>query len=132
MAVDARRRGAVWFDGGSFLGYVGSIVDIDDRRRAEARAQHLAHHDPLTGLANRALFHDRLRQALAEARGHGERVGLLLLDLDRFKEINDGLGHDAGDTLLREASRRGCGGACAKATRWPGSAATSSPSCCPG
>jgi diguanylate cyclase (GGDEF)-like protein len=95
---------------GSFLYCVQVVQDLHERRIAEARIRHLAYHDPLTGLPNRALFQDRLQQALAQAGRYEEQVGLLLLDLDRFKDVNDTLGHDAGDALLREVARRllGC------------------------
>jgi diguanylate cyclase (GGDEF)-like protein len=73
---------------------------------SEAQAQHLAFHDPLTGLANRALFNDRLDRALVDARRKNSRLALLYLDLDRFKNVNDTLGHPAGDDLIRELSRR--------------------------
>ena len=73
---------------------------------SEAQAQHLAFHDPLTGLANRALFSDRLDRALIESRKTGQRLALLYLDLDRFKNVNDTLGHPAGDDLIRELAQR--------------------------
>lgn len=74
--------------------------------QAETRLQHLAHHDPLTGLPNRALFQERLSQASAQAGQDGRLYALLYLDLDFFKDINDSLGHHAGDCLLREVGRR--------------------------
>ena len=93
-------------DSGVISYFVAVKRDITERLRAEAQVRHLAHHDPLTGLPNRALFHDRLLGALAEGLRHGERTALLLLDLDRFKDVNDTLGHDAGDALLLEVGRR--------------------------
>ncbi len=72
----------------------------------QARLDHMAHHDALTGLPNRVLLRDRLAQALARCRRSGSMVGLMFLDLDRFKQINDSLGHDIGDQLLQEAARR--------------------------
>ncbi len=72
----------------------------------EERLAHQAHHDALTGLPNRALFGDRLTQALRAADREQTPVALLLLDLNRFKEVNDTLGHDAGDALLRVVSAR--------------------------
>lgn len=76
------------------------------RKETEARIVHLAHHDPLTDLPNRILFSDRLRQALAQAERHGRGVGVLFVDLDHFKSINDSLGHETGDALLKIVADR--------------------------
>jgi diguanylate cyclase (GGDEF)-like protein len=80
--------------------------DISERKQAEQALRHLAHHDTLTGLPNRLLLHDVLNSALAEARTKGRSFALHFLDLDRFKGINDGFGHDHGDRLLREIASR--------------------------
>ncbi|HOG03979.1 MAG TPA: GGDEF domain-containing protein, partial [Accumulibacter sp.] len=72
----------------------------------EERVQHLAHHDQLTDLPNRVLFSDRLFQAIAQARRDRGTLALMFLDLDRFKPVNDSLGHDIGDLLLREVALR--------------------------
>jgi diguanylate cyclase (GGDEF)-like protein len=77
-----------------------------ERKRAETEIKKLAYYDPLTGLPNRLLLHDRLRQYLAKAVRSGESVALLFLDLDRFKVVNDSLGHSNGDLLLQEVARR--------------------------
>jgi diguanylate cyclase (GGDEF)-like protein len=87
-------------------GWVATYEDITQRRRAEARIAHMAHHDPLTDLPNRVLFRERMEQALARMRRDGEDVAVLYLDLDRFKSINDTLGHPMGDALLRTVSDR--------------------------
>ena len=91
---------------GTVVGAVGAAVDITERKVAEERVRHAALHDPLTGLPNRALFHDRLGHALTRTRRNGGRTAVMLLDLDQFKEVNDSLGHTAGDALLREVAAR--------------------------
>ena len=91
---------------GSFLGLRGTAADVSARKSAEARIEHLATRDPLTGLANRALAAERTAQAiLAAARGRTE-LALLTLDLDRFRLVNEALGHQAGDALLRAVAER--------------------------
>ena len=89
--------------------HVGAVLlfaDITERRRNEARIEFLAHHDPLTALPNRLLAEDRFEQARALASRAGERVALLFLDLDGFKTINDSLGHDVGDEMLKALATR--------------------------
>jgi len=100
-------------DDGELLGIIEVARDITDRlrieaqlRESESRLYRLAHHDALTGLPNRLLFHDRLEQSIAKARRYSHRVAILFLDLDRFKYVNDTLGHDVGDELLVEVARR--------------------------
>jgi len=85
---------------GRKIGVYGTIQDITDRKAAEEKLEILAFHDPLTGLANRTLFHRRIDEVLARCKRTGERSALLLLDLDRFKDVNDTLGHSVGDALL--------------------------------
>ena len=91
---------------GRFLGYIGHCLDLTQVKQAEARVAHLAYHDALTGLPNRALFQDRLMQAVAAAR-RGQRFGaLMFVDLDHFKRLNDVYGHALGDAVLKEVAER--------------------------
>lgn len=86
--------------------YMGMLSDITERKQAEAHTRHLAEHDFLTDLPNRVLLLDRLSLALTAARRHHSMLAILFLDLDRFKHINDALGHHVGDLLLREVAAR--------------------------
>ncbi len=90
--------------------YVAVFSDISAIKRTQDQLDHLAHHDPLTGLPNRLLLDDRLRHAITRSGRHSERVAVLFLDLDRFKIVNDTLGHPVGDRLLRDVAERlkGC------------------------
>lgn len=85
---------------------LGTSFDISDRKRAEVRYQHLATHDVLTDLPNRALMLDRLGQAIRSAERHRTRVAVLFIDLDGFKRVNDQFGHKVGDELLRGVAQR--------------------------
>lgn len=87
-------------------GYVATMTDITSRKKAEEKLRFRADHDALTGLPNRSLFSDRLQTAMAKAHRHGDRFALMLVDLDRFKGVNDRFGHLAGDALLVEVARR--------------------------
>ena len=87
-------------------GIVVNLHDITDRKRAEDELVHQAFHDSLTGLANRALFRDRVAHTLSRRARTGSDPAVIYLDLDAFKNVNDGLGHDAGDSLLREVAAR--------------------------
>ncbi|SDR94403.1 putative bifunctional diguanylate cyclase/phosphodiesterase [Bradyrhizobium canariense] len=87
-------------------GYLVAIVDITERRRAEARIAHMAHHDGLTNLPNRELFRERLKQALEQAQPGNKRVAVLCVDLDLFKNVNDSFGHPMGDRLLKMVADR--------------------------
>ena len=93
-------------DAGETTHYVAAFSDITDRKNAERRIHQLAFYDPLTHLANRRLLHDRLAHALAASNRSGERGAVLMIDLDRFKTLNDAHGHDAGDTLLVQIAQR--------------------------
>jgi diguanylate cyclase (GGDEF)-like protein/PAS domain S-box-containing protein len=88
----------------------GLMFDVTELKEAEARIAHMAFHDALTGLANRALFEESLGQSIERAKRHGLRAAVLFLDLDNFKVVNDSLGHHAGDALLIQLAQRlsGC------------------------
>jgi diguanylate cyclase (GGDEF)-like protein/PAS domain S-box-containing protein len=91
---------------GQVTNYVAIFSDITERKASEDHVRHLAHHDALTNLPNRMLLMERLSHALAHAHRHGQRVAVMFLDLDRFKNINDTLGHTAGDQLLKSVAER--------------------------
>ncbi|WP_321530804.1 EAL domain-containing protein [uncultured Desulfuromonas sp.] len=99
---------STWFfdDNGNPLYTVPVIQDITRRKEAEQRIRELAYYDSLTGLANRTLFNDRLDQVMARSRRRQSRFALMFLDLDRFKGVNDTLGHAVGDAMLRQAAER--------------------------
>ncbi|MGQ0799274.1 MAG: EAL domain-containing protein [Pseudomarimonas sp.] len=86
--------------------FVAVVADITDQKRAELELRYLANYDTLTGLPNRTLLAERLERAVVRARRASSRVGVLFLDLDRFKDINDSMGHAAGDRLLKAAAAR--------------------------
>lgn len=105
----------IWWDiagkpqhdaGGNFLGYRGSAKDITDTREKRLNAERLAQFDSLTGLANRHRMEERLSKTLKNYRNSKRSCALLMLDLDRFKQVNDTLGHPAGDELLKQVSAR--------------------------
>lgn len=91
---------------GEISNFVAVFSDISTIKRSQAELEHLAHYDPLTDLPNRVLFKDRAIRAFEQAQRHGNRVALLLLDLDGFKLINDSLGHPVGDRLLQKVAER--------------------------
>jgi diguanylate cyclase (GGDEF)-like protein/PAS domain S-box-containing protein len=114
--INRRKDGTLYYEektitplrdpSGTITHFVSTGKDISERIHYEERLHHLANHDPLTGLANRALLLDRLRQAITRARWHQRLLAVLFLDLDRFKNINDALGHDVGDRLLQALAKR--------------------------
>ena len=97
---------AVFDDEGRVLHYEGTVEDITERRHNQARIEQQANYDALTGLANRSLLNDRLQQAIYTAATYGARLAVVFVDLDRFKFVNDTLGHDVGDRLLQVMAER--------------------------
>jgi diguanylate cyclase (GGDEF)-like protein/PAS domain S-box-containing protein len=97
---------AIFAEDGSPVGYEGTAEDITERRLYQVRIEHQANYDTLTGLANRSLLQDRLQQALLTAASSGRRIAVAFVDLDRFKFINDSLGHHVGDELLKAVAAR--------------------------
>jgi len=92
--------------GGRVVGFASLVQDVTERLNTERTIHYMAHHDALTGLPNRRLMQDRLNQAIMQARRKQRHVGVLFLDLDRFKLLNDTLGHDTGDYILKDVARR--------------------------
>jgi len=97
---------ADYSESGQIQGYVGTFGDITNQKKHEKILEEKAHYDPLTKLPNRSLFNDRLRQSISLAGRHKRRCAMLFIDLDHFKEVNDSLGHDAGDNLLVQVATR--------------------------
>ena len=91
---------------GEVIGFASLVQDITERLNTERTIHYMAHHDALTGMPNRRLMQDRLHQAIMSARRKQRHVAVLFIDLDRFKVVNDTLGHDTGDFILKEIARR--------------------------
>jgi diguanylate cyclase (GGDEF)-like protein/PAS domain S-box-containing protein len=103
--IEVETIGTLYWDRGQEIVQL-NLRDVRERKEAEARIRHLAHHDALTGRPNRTLLADRLGVAIAHARRSKTKVGVLMLDLDHFKTINDSLGHHIGDELLEAVATR--------------------------
>ena len=97
---------SIYGSNGELVNYVGVFTDISALKRSEEKLEHLANHDPLTGLANRLLLNDRLDSAIRRMQRETARLAVLFLDLDRFKIVNDTLGHAVGDELLQQVAAR--------------------------
>jgi diguanylate cyclase (GGDEF)-like protein/PAS domain S-box-containing protein len=110
LFLERRSMDAVRDKAGKVTHYVAVASDVTDAHHKDEQLRHMASHDPLTGLPNRSLLLEKLEQGIAQAGQHAARLGVLFLDLDHFKSINDSLGHHIGDILLREISVRlkGC------------------------
>ncbi len=93
-------------DDNKVIGVASLVQDVTERLNTERTIHYMAHHDALTGLPNRRLMQDRLNQAILQARRQQHHVGLLFIDLDRFKLVNDTLGHETGDDVLRDVAKR--------------------------
>ncbi len=116
IMINRRKDGSLYYEEktitpirdqrGRITHFVSTAKDISERMQVQERLQHMAHHDALTDLPNRNLFLDRLQQALIRARHHKRLVAVMFMDLDRFKNINDTLGHNTGDQLLLQLSER--------------------------
>lgn len=116
IMINRRKDGSLYYEektitpikdhSGNITHFVSTAKDISERMEVQERLQHMAHHDALTDLPNRNLFLDRLQQSLTRARWHNRLVAVMFMDLDRFKNINDTLGHNVGDQLLLQLSER--------------------------
>ena len=106
LIVELNAVGMYEADKKTYIGTLGSARNISERKRSEERISHQAYHDMLTQLPNRILFDDRLQQTFAHASRNGQKFALLFMDLDRFKLINDTLGHVMGDLVLQRVSER--------------------------
>ncbi|MDF3014717.1 MAG: hypothetical protein K0Q78_2921, partial [Cellvibrio sp.] len=100
------RTSGIYDTDGNFIGIVGVSRDITERKKSEEKIRYMAQHDSLTGLPNRALFADRLQQALSYCKRHQRALAIMLLDLDKFKPVNDSYGHALGDELLKQVALR--------------------------